>query len=404
MVPVIESILKDVGEDNARQSAQGAAEMARLSDGIQITLAASGVVVVALGLLIGRFISRPIEAMAHTMHRVADGLLDDPVPGLRRHDEIGEMAAALEVFRDNARRVEGLRREQEQMRDHADRERRATVNTLADNFEGSFSTVLSTVDTAVRKMRDMSDVLRQTAEATRTQAESTAQRSAESTQVVRGMANVAESLASSIGEIGNKVNHSSMIVRRAVEEARRTDEMVSALIEAARKIGDVVNLINQIASQTNLLALNATIEAARAGEAGKGFAVVAGEVKNLANQTARATDEIAGQVAAIQNASQETAKAIQSIRETIEEVDKIAEIINDAVRQQTQATAMISENVANVSASSEEVVSSVTEMARTAAETGRAAVEVHFSAEELAKQALVLHQNADRFISQVRQG
>ncbi|HLN23028.1 MAG TPA: methyl-accepting chemotaxis protein [Patescibacteria group bacterium] len=402
MGPLIGQILLAVGDETTARAAEGAATLERLNNIIMFAVGGAGLVVVALGLLVGRAIAHPVVAMAATMHRVADGDLQVQVPGRHRHDEIGEMAAALEVFRENAERVEGLRREQEQMRGTAERDRKSAMIDLADNFEGSFASVLTTVQAAVGKMRDMSQVLRETAETTRTQAEAAAAQSEGGSGVVRAMADVAQNLALSIDAIGSKVSRSSEIVQRAVREAQRTDATVRGLTGAAQKIGDVVALINDIASQTNLLALNATIEAARAGEAGKGFAVVASEVKNLAGQTARATEEIASQVTAIQAASNEAAVAIESIRVTIEEVDEIAHVINDAVHEQSVATASITENVNNVSHSSGEVVDSVSQMARTAAETGRAAVEVHFSAEELARQAEMLHQNADRFIAQVR--
>ncbi|MBF0561801.1 MAG: HAMP domain-containing protein [Alphaproteobacteria bacterium] len=355
-------------------------------------------------LIISRMISVPIVSMTHAMGEVANGNVAIEVPALGRTDEIGNMATALEVFRHNAQRMEAMRREQEEMREQTEAERRKTVNALADSFESTFSRLLDTAGHAVEKMKGMSAVLRDTAETTRRQAEHAAEQSASGAHIARAMGQVSTSLSESVDVIGDKVGTSSQIVREAVAEARRTDGIVRGLADAARQIGEVVGLINQIARQTNLLALNATIEAARAGEAGKGFAVVAGEVKSLANQTAKATEDIGVQVNDIQSATNAAVTAIAAIRNIIERVDTIAGDMAEAVERQRAATVEISESVASVADSSEDVVSNVTEMVRTAADTGKAAVEVHESARSLAEQADQLHQGANHFVAEIRRG
>jgi methyl-accepting chemotaxis protein len=215
---------------------------------------------------------------------------------------------------------------------------------------------------------------------------------------------LAEALADSVSVITGQVERSSSVVLRAVEEARQSDAMVRGLSEAAQHIGEVINLINDIASQTNLLALNATIEAARAGDAGKGFAVVAGEVKNLANQTARATGEIAQQIQAIQDATGKTVETIGTISITIGEMDSIALEIRHAVDQQSLTIRNVADHLESVAAESDGIAASATEMARAAVENGRAAVEVHGAAEVLDGQAQHLRENAERFVSEVRRG
>ncbi|MBY0430016.1 MAG: HAMP domain-containing protein, partial [Rhodospirillales bacterium] len=340
--------------------------------------------------------------IAARMMALAEGEVGTPIPFAGRKDEVGAMASALEVFRDNAHRVERMRGDQEEMQRHAEQQRKQSVAHLADEFEHNFSGVLETVSAAVEKMRGVVGVLRDTADVTFHQAEETTERSDKNAQLVRTIVDVAENLGDAVDDIAAKVRTAGEIISRAGSEVRRTDAMVAALSNAASRIGEVVRLISDIASQTNLLALNATIEAARAGDAGKGFAVVAGEVKALANQTAKATDEIGGQIAEIQGSTREAVGAIRIIRETITEVERIAEEMSAATRQQAVAMAEIAGNLASVAHASDEVATSVTRMARTSAETGRAAVEVDYSAGELANQAQLLRDNAKHFVDEVR--
>lgn len=361
-----------------------------------------GFIVVVFCLIIGRAIAQPVAKMASTMARLSEGNLRTEVPGSGRADEIGEMAKAVEIFRDNARRVAALQTERDEAQKKAAADRKAALRALADDFEKGFSGTLANVTAEASLMRETAATLRETAEITVTNAQSTSEYAVTNSNLVRGVAEMFQNLAKSSGDIGGKVTHSGEIVRQAADESRRTDAMVRGLADAANHIGEVIKLINDIASQTNLLALNATIEAARAGEAGKGFAVVANEVKHLANQTAKATEEIASQVGAIQDATQDAVGAISGIRNIVGEVEGIAEDISAAVREQIGAMREMARDVDQVAQGSDAIVGSVTEITTAASQTDKSASAVYRAAVGVSEQARLLNEKASMFLTDVR--
>ncbi len=273
---------------------------------------------------------------------------------------------------------------------------------MADRFEQSVMAVVESVSSGATEMESSARTMQTTAEETSQRATTVAAASEEATSNVQTVASAAEELSSSVEEIGRQVAQSTKIAQSAVEETSRADEKVQGLAEAAQKIGEVVNLINDIASQTNLLALNATIEAARAGEAGKGFAVVASEVKSLATQTAKATDEIASQINAIQSATTDAVTAIQGISSTIAEISEISTAIASAVEEQGAATREIAGNVQQAATGTQEVSSTIAGVTQTATETGEAANQVLEATGELAQQAEMLRKQVDEFLVEVR--
>jgi methyl-accepting chemotaxis protein len=355
-----------------------------------------------LGLTIIRSITRPVRAMTGAMGKLAAGDKSVEIDGGDRRDEIGAMARAVVVFKDNAIEMDRLKIEQEAAEHRAAAEKKAAMAKLADEFDASVGAIVKTVSAASTEMQSAAAAMTATAEETSRQSVVVAAASEQTTTNVQTVASASEQLSSSISEISRQVAAASTISGKAVSEAERTDALVKGLAEAAQKIGAVTSLINEIASQTNLLALNATIEAARAGEAGKGFAVVASEVKSLANQTAKATEEIGAQIAAMQSATGETVSAIGSIGATIGQINEIATTIAAAVEEQGAATQEIARNVQQAATGTQEVSSTIIGVTQAAGETGAAASQVLSAAGELSSQAEQLHTQVDRFLAAVR--
>jgi methyl-accepting chemotaxis protein len=355
----------------------------------------------ALSWLIGRGISGPVVGMAAAMRRLAGGDKTVDIPAVGRKDEIGEMAGAVEVFKTNMLEAERLAAEQAAEAE-AKQRRAATLDTLMQGFEAKVGQLVAALSSAATEMESTAQSMSATAEETSQQSVTVAAAAEQASANVQTVATAAEELASSISEIGRQVSQSSRIATQAVYDAKRTDATVQALAAAAQKIGDVVALISDIASQTNLLALNATIEAARAGEAGKGFAVVASEVKSLATQTARATEEIGGQIGQIQSATQEAVGAIQGIAKTIAEISEIAASIASAVEEQGAATQEIARNVQQAAQGTQDVTSNISGVRQAATDTGAAATQVLGAAGELARNAGQLTMEVDEFLTGVR--
>ena len=356
---------------------------------------------VAAAFGIGRSIAPPIAKMTAAMRSLAEGDRAIHVPGVGRGDEIGAMASAVQVFKENMIETERLREEQE-AEQQRQVERAQRIETSVRNFEHIVAEVADTVTSAATELEATAQSMSATSEETSRQATTVAATSEQASQNVQVVATATEELSASIREISQQVNGSSVMISDAVTQANRTNERVQALSLAAEKIGDVVKLISDIASQTNLLALNATIEAARAGDAGKGFAVVASEVKSLANQTAKATEEIGAQIKAMQEATQGSVLAIRSITETIGRVSETSTVIASAVEEQGSATQEIARNVQQAAAGTTEVSANISGVNDAAQETGAAATQVLSSAGELSRNAERLKRQVEDFLHEVR--
>jgi len=358
----------------------------------------------AAGFALARSTATPIRTMTAAMTQLAKGDLAATIPAQDQRDEIGHMAQAVQVFKDNALRVKALEAEQKAAEEQARLDKVRAMNDLADRFQAQVGGIVDSVSAAASEMQAAAKSMTSTAEETSRQAGVVSTASEEASTNVQTVATAAEELSSSISEISRQVVQSTRIAGQAVEEAGRTNTTVQGLAAAAERIGAVVNLINDIASQTNLLALNATIEAARAGEAGKGFAVVASEVKNLANQTSKATEEIDTQISGMQDATRQAVSAIQGIGQIIEQVNDIATGIAAAVEEQSAATQEIARTVQSTAAGTAEVSTNIAGVTSAAAETGAAASQVLGASGELAKQGEKLRHEVTSFLSAVRAG
>lgn len=356
----------------------------------------------AIALFTSRSIAVPIRGMTSAMGKLAGGDTSTVIPGAGRIDEVGEMAGAVQVFKENMIEADRLRAEQAQMEARAAAQRKADMHRLAGEFEDAVGDIVKTLSSSSTELEAAARTLSRTAESTQDLSSVVSAASEEASTNVQSVASATEEMSSSVTEISRQVQDAARIAAAAVEQAQRTNDRVHKLSQAATRIGDVVELINTIAGQTNLLALNATIEAARAGEAGRGFAVVASEVKALAEQTAKATGEIGHQIGDIQAATQDSVVAIKEISGTIGRISEISSAIASAVEEQGAATQEIARNIQQAAQGTDQVAANITEVKQGAAETGSASTQVLASAQMLSKDSARLHSEVEQFLTTVR--
>ncbi|HMK81080.1 MAG TPA: methyl-accepting chemotaxis protein [Xanthobacteraceae bacterium] len=367
-----------------------------------ILLACGTTLAAAIGFFTVRSIVPPLRRMTGMMGKLAAGDTSVEVPGTGRHDEIGAMAGAVQVFKDSMIEAERLRAEQAEAERRMAAQRKADMHRLADEFQAAVGNIVETVSSASTELEAAAGTLSKTAEVTQGLSGTVAAASEQASANVQSVASATEEMTSSVNEISRQVQESAKIAGDAVKQAQQTDGRINQLSQAAGRIGDVVKLITAIAEQTNLLALNATIEAARAGEAGRGFAVVASEVKALAAQTGKATEEIGTQIAGMQAATQESVTAIKEIGGTIGRISQIASTIAAAVEEQGAATQEIARNVGEAAKGTAQVASNITDVNRGAGETGAASAQVLASAQSLSSESNHLKVEVDRFLATVR--
>jgi len=402
----LDSLGTQLATDYITHSQDTEAAALRISDrAFFIVSGLSGVgLVLAFGLawVVSRSINQPLEKVLLSVQKLERGETSVEVEGVGRSDEIGPLAAALDRWRHSL--IEAVhQREKEQIRVAQREERTRRLENLTGEFEGHATAVVAHVASASTEMNATAQSMASVAEQTSRQAKAASSAADNASANVQTVASAAEQLAAAISEIGRQVGHAATISNAGVEKAHKTNEIVKSLATAAQQIGEVIKLINDIASQTNLLALNATIEAARAGEAGKGFAVVANEVKSLANQTGKATEEIAGQINAVRAATHDAVAAIEEISHTIAEISGVSAAISSAVEEQQAATREIARNVEEAAVGTSEVASNLAGVTEAAAEAGRAASQVLSESLQLSKTSEELSSQVGSFLHRVRE-
>ena len=373
-------------------------------DAMTFGLVCLAVLVIVLGcsFVIGRSVTRPLAKITDLTERLAAGDSAFEVPYTNLSNEVGGLAKALAVFKDNASAVGRMHAEQQETKQRADDEKRKTMTDLAGKFEASVQAVVRDVFNEARAMQQAAQGMSETANKATDRASFVATACQQASSNVQTVASAAGQLSSSITEISQRVAQAAAVADKAAADGQRTNDTVQGLAAAAHKIGEVIDLINQIASQTNLLALNATIEAARAGEAGRGFAVVASEVKSLASQTAKATDEIGAQINAIQAETNQVVGNIDNIRKTIMEVNEISSSIAAAVEEQGAATQAIAHSVQEAASGTDQVSQNISGVTDATAETGQAAGLVLQSSGRLTEKLQSLENEVSTFVAGVR--